>query len=117
MSSRKELADFAGSFLFPRSFSSPIDEQVQTSIATALFAYAAGDAFGVQYEFKDEYTVKSRLTEIADWPLGAVSDDTLLTLLSIQSLAAGSPAAAGQRFIELLKENLPALSVRTFLSA
>ena len=53
MSSRKELADFAGSFLFPRSFSSPIDELVQTSIATALFAYAAGDAFGVQYEFKD----------------------------------------------------------------
>ena len=109
MSSRKELADFAGSFLFPNSFSSPIDEQLQASIATALFAYASGDAFGVQYEFKDGYTVESRLTEIADWPLGGVSDDTLLTLLSIQSLAAGSPAAAGQRFIELLKENLPVL--------
>jgi sugar/nucleoside kinase (ribokinase family)/ADP-ribosylglycohydrolase len=109
MSSRKELADFAGSFLFPRSFSSPIDEQIQTSIATALFAYAAGDAFGVQYEFKDGYTVESRLSEIADWPLGGVSDDTLLTLLSIQSLASKSPASARQRFIELLKENLPVL--------
>ncbi len=109
MSSRKELADFAGSFLFPRSFSSPIDEQVQTSIATALFAYAAGDAFGVQYEFKEGYTVESRLSEIADWPLGGVSDDTLLTLLSIQSLTSNTPASARQRFIELLKENLPVL--------
>ena len=109
MSSRKELADFAGSLLFPRSFSSPIDEQVQVSIATALFAYAAGDAFGVQYEFKEGYTVESHLSEIADWPLGGVSDDTLLTLLSIQSLASSSPASARQRFIELLKENLPVL--------
>lgn len=109
MSSRKELADFAGSFLFPKSFSSPIDEQVQVSIATALFAYASGDAFGVQYEFKDGYTVESRLSEIADWPLGGVSDDTLLTLLSIQSLASSSPASARQRFLELLKENLPVL--------
>ena len=109
MSSRKELADFAGSFLFPRSFSSPIDERVQVSISTALFAYAAGDAFGVQYEFKEGYTVESCLSEIADWPLGGVSDDTLLTLLSIQSLASKSPASARQRFIELLKENLPVL--------
>ena len=109
MSSRKELADFAGSFLFPRSLSSPIDEQIQTSIATALFAYAAGDAFGVQYEFKEGYTVSSHLTEIPDWPLGGVSDDTLLTLLSIQSLASKSPAEARQQFIELLKANLPVL--------
>ena len=109
MSSRKELADFAGSLLFPRSFSSPIDERVQVSISTALFAYAAGDAFGVHYEFKEGYTVSSHLSEIADWPLGGVSDDTLLTLLSIQSLASSSPASAQQRFIELLKENLPAL--------
>lgn len=109
MSSRKELADFAGSFLFPKSFHSPIDEQVQVSIATALFVYAAGDAFGVQYEFKEGYAVESRLSEIPDWPLGGVSDDTLLTLLSIQSLASSSPASAQQRFIELLKENLPVL--------
>jgi sugar/nucleoside kinase (ribokinase family)/ADP-ribosylglycohydrolase len=109
MSSRKELADFAGSFLFPRSFSSPIDERVQVSISTALFAYAAGDAFGVHYEFKEGYTVESRLSEIADWPLGGVSDDTLLTLLSIQSLASKSPAEARQQFIELLKANLPVL--------
>ena len=109
MSSRKELADFAGSFLFPTSFHSPIDEHVQTSIATALFAYAAGDAFGVQYEFKEGYTVESRLSEIADWPLGGVSDDTLLTLLSIQSLASSSPVSARLRFTELLKENLPVL--------
>ena len=109
VSSRKELADFAGSFLFPRSFSSPIDADIQLRIATAFFAYAAGDAFGVQYEFKDEYRVESSLSEIADWPLGGVSDDTLLTLLSIQSLDSPSPAAARTRFIELLKENLPVL--------
>ncbi|MTA39303.1 MAG: hypothetical protein F2566_04500, partial [Actinobacteria bacterium] len=109
MSSRKELADFAGSFLFPRSFYSPINEQVQVSIATALFAYAAGDAFGVQYEFKEGYAVESHLSEIADWPLGGVSDDSLLTLLSIESLGAENPAIGRERFIELLKENLPVM--------
>jgi sugar/nucleoside kinase (ribokinase family)/ADP-ribosylglycohydrolase len=109
MSSRKELADCVGSFLFPRSFSSPIDEQVQVSIATALFAYAAGDAFGVQYEFKDGYNVSSSLSEIPDWPLGGVSDDTLLTLLSIKALDSANPAVARTQFIELLKKNLPVL--------
>ena len=109
MSSRKELADFAGSFLFPRSFSSPIDGDTQFRIATAFFAYAAGDAFGVQYEFKDEYRVESSLGEIADWPLGGVSDDTLLTLLSIKALESDTPTVARTRFIELLKENLPVL--------
>ena len=109
MSSRKELADFAGSFLFPHSFCSPIDADKQLRIATALFAYAAGDAFGVQYEFKDGYKVESRLSEIAGWPLGGVSDDTLLTLLSIKALDSLTPAVARTRFIELLKENLPVL--------
>ena len=109
MSSRKELADFAGSFLFPHSFSSPVDADIQLRIATAFFAYAAGDAFGVQYEFKDEYRVESSLSEIADWPLGGVSDDTLLTLLSIKTLDSHTPVVARTRFIELLKENLPVL--------
>ena len=109
MSSRKELADFAGSFLFPHSFSSPIDADIQLRIATAFFAYAAGDAFGVQYEFKDGYRVESSLSEIPDWPLGGVSDDTLLTLLSIKALACPSPAKARTRFIDLLRENLPVL--------
>jgi len=109
MSSRKELADFAGSFLFPRSFSSPVDADIQLRIATAFFAYAAGDAFGVQYEFKDGYTVTSSLSEIPDWPLGGVSDDTLLTLLSIKALDSVTPARARTRFIELLTENLPVL--------
>ena len=109
MSSRKELADFAGSFLFPRSFSSPVDADMQLRIATAFFAYAAGDAFGVQYEFKDGYRVESSLSEIPDWPLGGVSDDTLLTLLSLNALDSPTPAVARTRFIELLKENLPVL--------
>jgi sugar/nucleoside kinase (ribokinase family)/ADP-ribosylglycohydrolase len=109
MSSRKELADFAGSFLYPHSFSSPIDADIQLRIATAFFAYAAGDAFGVQYEFKDGYRVESSLSEIPDWPLGGVSDDTLLTLLSIKALACPSPAKARTRFIDLLRENLPVL--------
>ena len=109
MSSRKELADFASSFLFPNSFYSPIDQSTQVAIAKALFAYAAGDAFGVQYEFKEGYTVESHLSEIADWPLGGVSDDTLLTLLSMESLRSENPAIGRERFIELLKENLPVL--------
>ncbi len=107
MSSRKELADFAGSFLFPRSFHSPIDADTQLRIATAFFAYAAGDAFGVQYEFKDEYRVTSSLSEISDWPRGGVSDDTLLTLLSIKALDSQNPEQARVRFVELLKKNLP----------
>lgn len=109
MSSRKELADFAGSFLFPKSFNSPIDSHIQLRIATAFFAYAAGDAFGVQYEFRDGYTVRSHLSEIPDWPLGGVSDDTLLTLLSIKAMEASTAPLAGTRFVELLRENLPAL--------
>ena len=109
ISSRKELADFAGSFLFPLSFSSPLDGDTQLRIATAFFAYAAGDAFGVQYEFKDEYRVTSSLSEIADWPLGGVSDDTLLTLLSIKALDSQNLEQARARFVELLKENLPLL--------
>lgn len=109
MTRRKELADFAGSFLFPESFYSPIDERVQISIATALFAYAAGDAFGVQYEFKEGCSIESHLSEIVDWPLGGVSDDTLLTLLSVETLASGNPTQAHHCFIELLKENLPVL--------
>ena len=109
VSSRKELADFAGSFLFPHSFGSPIDADAQLRIATAFFAYAAGDAFGVQYEFKDEYRVENSLSEIADWPLGGVSDDTLLTLLSINALGLHTPTLARKRFLELLKENLPVL--------
>jgi sugar/nucleoside kinase (ribokinase family)/ADP-ribosylglycohydrolase len=109
MSSRKELADFAGSFLFPHSFHSPIDADMQLRIATAFFAFAAGDAFGVQYEFKNGYHVESSLSEIVDWPLGGVSDDTLLTLLSIKALDCLTPAVARTRFIELLTENLPVL--------
>lgn len=109
MSSREELANFAGSSLFPESFYSPIDERVQVSIATAFFAYAAGDAFGMQYEFKDKYIVESHLSEIPDWPIGGVSDDTLLTLLSIITLNCETPALCRIRFIELLRENLPIL--------
>ena len=99
MSSRKELADFAGSFLFPRSFSSPVDADIQLRIATALFAYAAGDAFGVQYEFKDGYTVESRLSEIADWPLGGVSDDTLLRALQSTDVGDDRPAILRGQFV------------------
>ncbi len=109
MSSRKELADFAGSFLFPHSFRSPIDADTQLRIATAFFAYAAGDAFGVQYEFKDGYRVESSLSELVDWPIGGVSDDTLLTLLSIKVLESHTLDVARTRFIELLNENLAVL--------
>jgi sugar/nucleoside kinase (ribokinase family)/ADP-ribosylglycohydrolase len=109
MSSRKELANFAGSFLFPASFHSPVDADLQLRIATAFFVYAAGDAFGVQYEFKEGYRVENLLSEIPDWPLGGVSDDTLLTLLSIKALESSNPASARERFVELLTESLPVL--------
>lgn len=80
-------------------------------VATALLAYAAGDAFGVFYEFlpRSSEPIESKLFEKKGWPYGGVSDDTLLSLLTIQALAEQSPQDGAQKFLSLLHENIPNL--------
>ena len=69
------------------------DLQLWASINAAVLAYAAGDAFGVAYEFLPE-PVPVDVTSIgafAGWPYGGVSDDTLLSLLTIAAATVDDP--------------------------
>lgn len=81
------------------------------AIATAVLAYATGDAFGVAYEF--EPLVKRPIPKImlgkSDWPAGGVSDDTLLSLMTISCLEAEEPAGGAQLFLEKLRAEAGAL--------
>ncbi|MFM5905381.1 MAG: ADP-ribosylglycohydrolase family protein [Micrococcales bacterium] len=74
------------------------------AVAAAVVAYAAGDAFGFAYEFeaKASAPIPQELRTKGDWPAGGVSDDTLLSLMSIECLSQPAPAAAGKHFLELL---------------
>lgn len=80
-------------------------------IAIPLLAYAAGDAFGIYYEFL-EHTPKDIpqiLLPKEGWPFGGVSDDTLLTILTIKSLNKKSPADAAASFLDELRQAVPRL--------
>jgi len=79
--------------------------------AIPLLAYAAGDAFGVYYEFLKEIPqqIPQILLEKEGWPFGGVSDDTLLSILTIKSLRKETPAAAAAYFLEQLREAVPRL--------
>ena len=63
-----------------------------TRFAEIIRAYAAGDAYGVQFEFQprrfDE--LPDSLAEVDGWPAGGVSDDTILSLMTLESLRLGS---------------------------
>ena len=80
-------------------------------IATPLLAYAAGDAFGVYYEFLEAtpQEIPQILLPKEGWPFGGVSDDTLLSILTIKSLTKKTPAEAAQFFLEQLREAVPRL--------
>ena len=79
-------------------------------IRAAVVAYAAGDAFGVAYEFEPRVSaVPNVLLGKPDWPAGGVSDDTLLSLMTIESLQAANPHAAAADFLTRLREAAPAL--------
>ena len=80
-------------------------------IATPLLAYAAGDAFGVFYEFLDvpEKNVPQELKGKDGWPFGGVSDDTLLSVLTIKSLKKSSPVEAAEEFLTQLRIAVPRL--------
>ena len=81
------------------------------AIATAVLAYATGDAFGVAYEFEPLVLAPIAKTMLgkANWPAGGVSDDTLLSLMTIACLDADSPQAAGTEFLSRLGEAAPTL--------
>lgn len=76
-----------------------------------LRAYAAGDAFGVRYEFTEFDTPIDPLIlqERAGWPFGGVSDDTLLSLLTINSLQNNDPSRAAKHFLSELQKAIPVL--------
>jgi ADP-ribosyl-[dinitrogen reductase] hydrolase len=81
------------------------------SIAVPLLAYAAGDAFGVFYEFLD-FPVKNVPQELKSkdgWPLGGVSDDTLLSVITISTLQKFSPEEAAEEFLSQLRIAVPRL--------
>jgi ADP-ribosylglycohydrolase len=82
------------------------------SRVTSVFrAYAAGDAFGVAHEFLEIpiTPVENILLEKQGWPYGGVSDDTMLTLLTVLTLSQDSPEQASQKFLSELRAALPHL--------
>lgn len=79
--------------------------------AIPLLAYAAGDAFGVYYEFLEQTPkeIPQVLLPKAGWPFGGVSDDTLLSILTIKSLVKKTPDEAATFFLTELREAIPRL--------
>jgi ADP-ribosylglycohydrolase len=84
-------------------------DALHRSISTAIRAYAAGDAFGVHYEFKEIKGVTSELLTLEGWPFGGVSDDTSLSLLTLATLNQKSTAKSSENFLHTLKEAAPTL--------
>ncbi len=79
--------------------------------AIPLLAYAAGDAFGVYYEFLEQTPkeIPQILLPKDGWPFGGVSDDTLLSILTIKSLSKETPTEAATFFLEQLRQAVPRL--------
>lgn len=80
-------------------------------VALAIMSYAAGDALGVQYEFiKNKPIITSLSIQPKDgWPFGGVSDDTLLSLITISTLEEGNPQLAADLFLDRLRTAVPEL--------
>lgn len=82
-----------------------------SDIALILKGYAAGDVFGVAYEFSD-YSGKvdpQVLREKSGWPYGGVSDDTFLTLLTICAIDPTSTEKSSANFLADLRDSAPHL--------
>jgi ADP-ribosylglycohydrolase len=80
-------------------------------IEDVLRGYAAGDAFGVAYEFSDYRgeVDPDFLREKNGWPYGGVSDDTLLTLITINSFNPQSATTSREVFLKKLQASIPQL--------
>ena len=85
--------------------------RLMEKISLAVLAYAAGDAFGVQFEFGPKLIgeIEHVLVGKEGWPFGGVSDDTLLSILTIKALASARQEGVGQFFLESLKAAVPQL--------
>jgi len=83
----------------------------QRRILLSLLAFAAGDAFGVAYEYLPvRIPVDAQhLATRGDWPVGGVSDDTHLSLITIFAAIDGEPLASGERFLRDLRREIPRL--------
>ncbi len=80
-------------------------------IENVLRGYAAGDSFGVAFEFSEVWEeVDPNILRGKDgWPFGGVSDDTLLTLLTIQALDISSSQKSAENFLAAMRSALPQL--------
>lgn len=87
------------------------DLHLWAAVSAAVLAYAAGDAFGVAYEFLpqpvpvDVRAIGAR----ADWPHGGVSDDTLLSLMTIAAATVDDPEGSARSFVRDLRRSAPRL--------
>jgi ADP-ribosylglycohydrolase len=86
-----------------------VPDALHRCISTAIRAYAAGDAFGVHYEFKEIKTVTAELSDLEGCPFGGVSDDTLLSLLTLATLNEESASKSCELFLHNLKSAAPSL--------
>lgn len=103
--------DFITIGLMPEIDSTKGNDSTEMRIATSLLAFAAGDAIGVEYEIQEvkKPVQINRMGTRDDWPFGGVSDDTLLSLITIQTFAETTIDHAKVRFLENLKAAVPNL--------
>jgi ADP-ribosylglycohydrolase len=82
-------------------------DEFEKTLFKVFVSYAAGDAFGAFYEFTGKpHSVPNLLKAKENWPYGGISDDTMLTILTLISLKETSPELASKRFINLLRANI-----------
>lgn len=83
----------------------------QSRIRAGLVAYAAGDAAGVPWEGRGARDIDPALIDElprrGDWPPGATSDDTALTLLVAGYLAEHGAEVDEAAFLDLLADAVP----------
>jgi ADP-ribosylglycohydrolase len=104
-------SDFVAMGLMPEVGGKPEGDAIEMRIATALLAFAAGDAIGVEYEIREEKKPVhiERMGTREDWPFGGVSDDTLLSLITIQTFAETIVDNVKSKFLDNLRVAVPNL--------
>jgi ADP-ribosylglycohydrolase len=105
-----DIKEFIGAGVLPQAIENSGANSAEMRIATALLAFAGGDAIGVEYEIHDAPPVQiERMGTRDDWPWGGVSDDTLLSLITIETFANSTLADAKANFLRDLKAQVPNL--------
>ena len=86
-----------------------VSAPIQNLISECVIAFAAGDAYGAAYEFKDSRKPTTELLENDTWQRGGVSDDTMLSLITLGILPEHDPLRAQSEFLNSLKISSPKL--------